>query len=292
MKPLLIVPPAPARWPALRELLQTMEAPSLADIEKRLNDGVPGAQDAYAVMGVGGQYVASAGVNKHGDLGVLGHVFTRPDHRGRGYARQLTEAVLSWFDMTGGKWLLLATTAELDQGLYRKFGFEPIRHAAWAPHDRLTMLRCAPGVTPDPLAATTGDIVIRDLSRADWPAMVALLQFRLGPDPRVPVGESAVTAPAFTLDLIAHVERGLCQLKGAFQGSHLVGLASVATDQEGHRTYAMIMPHTDAPPELRTAVHEFAASRGYTQVDFPMEALAPSAHEHSPAAAPQDKTPE
>ena len=36
----------------------------------------------------------------------------------------------------------------------------------------------------------------------------------------------------------------------------------------------MITPHSDAPPALREALLEVARGKGYSQVDFPMEALA------------------
>jgi len=273
MKPILIIPPAPARWPAIQELLRHKGEPWLTDLERRFVTGVPGAQDAYAVLPAGGPLLASACINKCGDVGVLGHCFTRPEHRRRGYARQLVETLLSWFDMTGGKWLFLGTTTELDEGLYRKFGFAPLRRAAWAPYDRLTMCRIGAGVTGDPFITAADGVTVRELTRAAWPAMVTLLQYRPGPDPRVPLEESAVIAEAFTLDLIAHQERGACSLQGAFRGPRLVGLATVATDREGARTYAMLIPHADAPPELRAAVTELARGRGYTQVDFPMEGL-------------------
>ncbi len=273
MKPLLIIPPAPARWPALLSLLQHQGAPWVPNMERRFHPGVPGATDAYAVMPSGGLILASAGINRCGDIGVLGHVFTHPDHRRRGYGRQVTEAALSWFDMTGGKWLYLTTTAELDEGLYWKFGFAPLHRAVWEPFDRIMMLRIGHGVTTEPLADATGDLKLRELTRADWPSMVALLQYRLGPDPRVPLGESAVNAEVVTLDLLAHLDRGAAHLLGAYQGSRLVALASVALPAETDRTYAVILPHVGAPPELREAAIAFAQSRGYAHVQFPMEAL-------------------
>jgi GNAT superfamily N-acetyltransferase len=273
MKPLLIIPPAPARWPALRDLLADEGDVRLADLERRIAHGLPGAQDAYAVILSGGLCLSVAGINKYGDLGVLGPVYTRPDHRRRGYARQVTETVLSWFEMTGGKWLYLTTTDELDEGLYWKFGFAQMHRAEWAPHNRLMMLRVTHGVTSEPLADATGPVTVRDVTRVEWPAMVALLQYRPGPDPRVPLAESAVTAEAFTLDLLSHQDKGSCQLKGAFCGPRLTALASLAIDQPGSRTYAMLIPHSDGPPELRDAILELARSRGYTQVDFPMETL-------------------
>ncbi len=273
MKPLLIVPPAPGRWPALRDLLAHEGAAPLADLEHRFVPGVAGGQDAYAVIVSGGQLLSVAGINKHGDLGVLGQVYTRPEHRGRGYARKVTETVLGWFEMTGGKWLFLTTTDELDEGLYWKFGFAQLHRAEWAPHNRLVMVRIAQGVTSEPLDDAGDSTAVRDVGRVEWPAMVALLQYQAGPDPRVPLAESAVTAELFTLDLLAHEDRGSCQLKGAFRGQRLVGLGSVATDQPGSRTYAMLIPHADTPPELRAAILDLAHAKGYTQVDFPMETL-------------------
>ncbi len=273
MKPMLIIPPAPARWPALRALLKEEGEPWTTDHMRRLVDGVAGAQDAYAVIPSGGQFLASVSINKIGDLGVLGHGYTHPDHRRRGYARRLMDTILSWFEMTGGKWLLLRATTELDESFYRKFDFRPLRRAVWTPYDRLTMLRTAKGASDDPLAGVEGAVQVRDVTRAEWPAMVAFLQFRNGPDPRVPLEESAVSAHEFTLDLIDHQERGACRLKGAFRGPCLLGLASVAMDRYGGRTYALLLPHTDAPTELRQAVIESACDKGYEGVDFPMEVL-------------------
>jgi hypothetical protein len=176
--------------------------------------------------------------------------------------------------MVGGKWLYLGTTAELDEGIYRKFGFLPLRRAVWAPYDRLIMLRTPPGTPEDPLATASGRFAVRDLTRADWPAMVTMLQYREGPDPRVPLEESAVTAEVFTLDLLDHLEQGKSVLKGSWHGDRLVGIGMVAIDQPGKRTYAMLMPHTDAPPVLREALVNSAKAREYERVDFPMELLA------------------
>lgn len=291
MKPLLIIPPAPARWPALEALLAHKGQPWLADMEARLVRGVPGAQDAFAAIPSGGQFLASACIIKSGALGILGHVFTRPEHRRRGHARNVLQAVLSWFDMIGGRWLYLAATAELDEALYRKFGFEPLHRAAWTPYDRLTMLRTRPGTRPDPLAGVSGPVQVRDLTRADWPAMVALLQVRPGPDPRVPLAESAVTAEVFALDLLEHVERGASALRGAWQGGYLVAMATVALNQPGDRTYAMLVPHDAPPPELRSNIVELAQQRGYRQVDFPMQTLAAAPPLLPPAPEPPPPVP-
>jgi GNAT superfamily N-acetyltransferase len=294
MKPMLIIPPAPARWPVFQDLLGHEGAPWLSNIERRLVHGCPGSEDAYAVIPTTGQALAGAYINKFRRVGVLGHCYTRPDHRRRGYARSIVEALLSWFDMTGGQHLLLSTTAELDESLYGKFGFVPLRRAVWQPYDRLTMVRRAPGVPEDPLAASTGELSVRAVSRAEWPAMVMMLQHLPGPDPRVPLDESAVNAGAFTLDLIDHQERGASHILGAFRNDCMVALATVATDRSGERTYAMLMPHTGYPPELRSLVVDFATSKGYRHVDLPMEGLGQWHHGDPSAAtaAPEARPPE
>lgn len=275
MKPLLIIPPAPQRWPPLQELL-TAHLPErwLSELEHRVRHGINGAEDAIAVIPAGGVDLGAAYVHKRGDVGLLGTVYTRPEHRRRGFARLLAETLLSWFDMTGGRWLYLSATRELEEGLFAKFGFEVLREAAWEPFDRLMLLRRGAGLTGDPPIDGDAPLDVRATGRADWPAAVAFLQYFSGPDPRVPLGESAVTAETLTLDLYEHQERGACELLAAWRGPRIVGMATVATDRPGQRTFAMLMPHHDAPAELREAVAAAAAARGYVHVDYPMEALA------------------
>lgn len=273
MKPLLIIAPAPARWHALADLVGHKGPPWLEDIEKRIVHGVDGSQDAFAVIPEGGRLLANACINRRHDVGILGHVFTRPEHRGLGFARRLTTTLLSWFDMTGGKWLYLGSGGGLAQAFYARFGFDIIRRVRREAEDVVMMLRTADGMTSNPIDSASGGIVIRDISRADWSLIVSLLQHRPGPDPRVSTDESAVSAEDNGLELLSRQEEGTCKLCGAFCGDRLVSLASVATDQLGERTYAMLMPHGDSPPALREAVIEFARSKGYAQVDFPMEAL-------------------
>lgn len=286
-KPMLIVPPAPTRWPALADLYQHQRPPWAADLERRITRGVPGAHDVYAVLSLAGRFVAGACINKFGEFGVLGHCYTRPECRRQGAARKLIDGLLSWFDMTGGKWLYLAATADLADGLFGKFGFSTLHHVPWASAARVTMLRMRGG-SENPLAEDAGEATIRPLSRAEWPTMVALLQYCPGPDPRVSVAESAVIAELFALDLIDHQEHSEWQLLGAFRGPRLVGLATVAMDREGARTHAMLIPQTGAPVELRNAIVELAHGRGYEQVDFPMEAIVQRELDTPPPESPPE----
>lgn len=271
VKPLLIIPPAPARWSALEDLYRHKGPPWITDIRQRVAQGVAGARDAFAVVARDGHYVAGASISKSGELGILGHCYTRPEERHCGHARALLETLLAWFDMTGGRALYLGTTSDLEVGLYGKLGFVALRRLAWSPHERLTMVRTRGAEVR--YTATTGEVSIRPLTRADWPAMVVLLQYRAGPDPRVALDESAVAAEAFTLDLIDHQERGAGQLLGAFKGPQLVGFGSVASDRTGPHTYGMLVPHDAPEAALRAALIESATGRGYAHVDFPLESL-------------------
>ena len=274
MKPLLIIPPAPGRWQALQELPMPAESLYQADLRIRLEQGVHGAQDALAIMPDGGHVLSCAWISKRHDLGILNRVATRPEQYRRGLARQLIETLLSWFDMTGGKWLYATTTVDLAEGMFAKFGFKLLRRAPSDGSDAAVIVRTTADAPTDPLLSASGKVAIHDITRANWPSLAVLLFNRPGPDSRVSLDESAVTAEVTGLDLISRLEAGTCHLKAAFYGARLIGLASVATEPLGNRTYAMITPHTDTPAALREAAIDFAHGKGYEQVDFPMEALA------------------
>ena len=291
MKPLLILAPSPTRWPAVEGLLSHEDHAWLADLRMRLVDGIDGSQDAFAVIPDGGNLLAGACIRRRHDVGVLGHLFTQPTQRQRGCARLLMQALLSWFDMTGGKWLYLTGPRELAEGLFEKFGFRLLRRLEQGNQGHVTMLRTPAHVGESPLERLAGRTEIREAARADWVLLVTLLQHYCGSDPRIRLEESALAAEATALELITQQEQGVCRLLVACCHDRIVGLGSVATDQIGHRTYAMLLPH-DRPPEgLRAALLDFARARGYEQVNFPMEALAEKAADAPPAdtseASPQ-----
>lgn len=283
MKPLLILAPSPARWPAVRDLLAHEDEVWLADLRQRLVDGLRGCQDAFAIMPESTHALANACIRRRGDIGVLGHVYTRTNHRQQGNARSLLQALLSWFDMSGGKWLYATSPRDVAAFLFENFGFTVLRGSGAADAERVTLLRTPANVSASPFERGISRIRIRDVVRADWVLIVALLQHYSGPDPRMNLDESALAAEATALELIAQQEQGACRLLAACHQNRIVGLGSLATQQVGGRTYAMLLPHDSPPQGLREAVLQLASARGYTQVDFPMEALAAAS-----AARPRD----
>lgn len=271
-KPLLISTPAPARWPAIERLFAGLEPALLADLHRRFT-GLPDAQDIFAVIADGGAILSCAAICRRGPTGVLGYVYTRPEFRERRYAIDLIGASITWFDVTGGKWLYAFGPPAVADGL-SKFGFETAHQATTGSAEAVSMLRRGPSTEPSHLVAASETPALCDLTRADWPSLVALLQHLPGPDPRVPLAESAVGAERFSLDLVSQAERGACILKGLTTAAGLVSAGVVATDRTAAQTYGLLMPHNAPHPELRTALIESAAARGYTRVDFPMEMLA------------------
>ncbi len=274
MKPLLIIPPCPRRWPALSDLYADESPLRLADIEKRFAASVEGGQDAFAVIPDGGRVLSAALLSKRNDAGVLSLLYTRPEHRKHGYAAKLVQALLEWFKLTGGKRLYLNSPPDVAMSLFETHGFRALRRSAIAGGEQVSMIRLAKGTNESPYEHVEGEVEVRDVTRADWPLIVELLQHRPGPDPRVALDESAVGAETAALDLLDQNERGVSHLQAELRGDHMVALAGVATDRLGDRTHAMIMPHDARAARLREAAIAFAASKEYAHVDFPMDALA------------------
>jgi len=281
MKPLLILAPSPSRWQAAEQLLSHEQQPWLDDLRVRLSEGAEGGQDALAVVPDGSRYLASACIRRRHDVGVLGHLFTIPGQRRCGHARSLLQALLSWFDMSGGKWLYLTSPREVAEGVFEKFGFKVLHRSGNENDSRATMLRTPAHVGNSPFETLSGQVDIRVATRADWALMVALLQHYGGSDPRIALEESALAAEATALELITQQHQGTCHLMVAWRQKRIIGFGSVATDQTSERTYAMLLPHDQPPDGLREALVDFARARDYRQVHFPMEALARASRESS-----------
>ncbi|MBI5864914.1 MAG: GNAT family N-acetyltransferase [Planctomycetes bacterium] len=277
MKPLLVIPPSPTRWDSVSALLENADAALMADLHGRVCDRLEGANDAFAVIPNGSLTLAFACIRRSEDVGVFGDLLTRADHRQRGFARSLLQTLLSWFDMTGGKWLYLTTPPQLASAIFENFGFRRLHQWPAENPTHVAMMRALSHVSPTPHPTQVGEPVIRPVTRADYPLAVSLLQHSAGPDSRVALAETAASAETFVANLLAQQERGVCKLLAATSGPVLSGIASVAVDQLGKRTYAMTMPHDSAPESLASAAVELGRANGYENVDFPLRALtAPS----------------
>lgn len=284
-KPLLVLPPAPGRWQQLEDLYADLAPVWKNDLRLRVTEPLDEARDAVAVVPDGGRLLAGVCIRRRGELGVLGHVLTRPEVRGRGLARTLLQTLLSWFDMTGGKWLYVNAPPDLAHGLFEKFGFHGVRPLGDPSGVETRSLVRSPGTAPsipyDP--PPSGGIEVQPLNRAAFPAIVALLKHYRGPDPRVDATTSSAGAETTAIELLDREQQGTCLLRGAIRDHRLIAIGTVATDTLGKRTYGMIAPAgADAEP-LRRELQRIAANRGYEQLDFPLETLgAPTGEQPGP----------
>lgn len=269
MKPLLVFPPAPGRWSAMDALLADVSGAQRADLQTRFCEALPGAQDAFGVIRDGGHFLCAACVRRSGPVAVLGPIVTRETHRRQGLAERTLRAVLTWFDMTGGERIYATAPGDLSPWLER-IGFTALHRAESASSPLQTMRRAHPA-NASAGRGTPAAADVRPATPADYALLVELLQDHPGPDPRVPLAESAASAEATVTDWLQQYVRGVCQLLVAIDGGRASGLALIATDRLGPRTYAVVAPHSGAPAVIRTAAIEFARGRGYEFVDLPFE---------------------
>ena len=100
-------------------------------------------------------------------VGIVGHVFTRPDHRGKGLCTAIMEVLTRDFVARGGRAMTLSTGYQSPAyHIYYRFGFRPIRETGkmiWEAEAAFLENYFAPGAT-----------TVRDVRWADW-ALLDLL---------------------------------------------------------------------------------------------------------------------
>jgi amino-acid N-acetyltransferase len=115
-----------ARPATKRDLVSVRDLLVAADLPV---DGLAdGFGEAYAVIEAGGRVVGAAGVEVHGDFGLLRSVVVDPAYRGRGFGEVLTSDRLGWARRRRLKAVhLLTTTAPV---FFERFGFQRVARDA------------------------------------------------------------------------------------------------------------------------------------------------------------------
>ena len=86
-----------------------------------------GTEAFFYLLHIEGAPIANIMTIEAGGVGVLGHVFTLPEARGRGAASLLMEALLRHFRERGGQALYLSTGFDSSAfRIYSRHGFEPV----------------------------------------------------------------------------------------------------------------------------------------------------------------------
>jgi GNAT superfamily N-acetyltransferase len=135
----LSAPLAPARQEQVLALLGHKGTPWIEDIQCRLAGSRPEARDHFFAASCGQQLVAHVWYTvsaSDGRLGLLGHVFTRPEFRRRGIAAGLLRRALDCFHDQGGEIMQLFTSTPETVGLYERLGFENLAECRGTFHDR------------------------------------------------------------------------------------------------------------------------------------------------------------
>lgn len=99
-----------------------------AHVTAALAGGCGRLETRFHIAYLSGQAVANVmTVETHG-IGILGHVYTKPEHRQKGIAKSLFAATMAHFKQRSGQVLLLGTGFEsVPYWLYHGFGFRSLR---------------------------------------------------------------------------------------------------------------------------------------------------------------------
>lgn len=227
-------PPVISAWRGeITGFLRHKGSPWIEDISRRLRGRVPGAEDHFYVFLDDANVVAHAWYTvSRADprLGLVGHIYTHPEWRRRGIARQLMRTLMTDFRARGGQVMQLFTSTPYSVELYQQEGFENV-YSGQVYHDTDWYMRyptpCAPLLTN---WFQSSDVSIRKLRYADLPQYCLLYNQEPGAPlkdwvQRVGLGLEAEFA---FLQSIAASKRGDCTTCVLDNGQTIVGIASVA----------------------------------------------------------------
>ena len=96
-------------------------------VEKALDGAIPDLETRFYLAILNGEAVANICLFEHEGITIFAHVYTRPDSRQRGIARQVNRVVMEDFRRRGGRVMTLSTDYDSHPfHLYTSFGFKEI----------------------------------------------------------------------------------------------------------------------------------------------------------------------
>src|SRR5205823_5786125 len=97
------------------------------EIELALREPMEGLESRFYLGLVAGEAVANVMTVEYRGVGILGHVFTRPEFRRQGICNAIMEQQMEDFRRRGGRYMALGTGYDsAPYHIYRGFGFESI----------------------------------------------------------------------------------------------------------------------------------------------------------------------
>ncbi len=111
----------------IAELLEHKQQPWHQHIVEALDHPLGDLETRFTIARLGDLAIANVMTIEHRGVGILGHVYTRPEHRRQGLCQALFEVLLPDFRARGGRQLTLGTGYDSPPyWIYHRHGFRPL----------------------------------------------------------------------------------------------------------------------------------------------------------------------
>jgi uncharacterized protein len=155
-----------AEWQPRIEPFLSHKGPGWNDhIQRALREPLDALQTLFYVGSVGGELVTQVMIVGHGGAGILGHVFTKPEHRRKGAYSRLMAHQMRDVPRRGFQVLTLGTGFDSHAyWIYHSFGFRSIR-------DGSGQMKWEAEAGAEERALAVGPVVVRPIEWTDWGAL-------------------------------------------------------------------------------------------------------------------------
>jgi GNAT superfamily N-acetyltransferase len=165
----VVVAPDDPRRQTVLGLLSHKRPRTRWQIDAALREPLDALESRFYLGIVDGEAAANVMTVEHRGVGILGHVFTRPEFRRQGICSAIMERQMEEFRRRGGRYMTLGTGYDRPPyHIYRSFGFESI-----LPESGFMKYVTRPGFEREFFAP--GPAHPRPVAWHDWPVLNALL---------------------------------------------------------------------------------------------------------------------
>ena len=166
--------PEPPLKDSIRELLKHKGGVWTWHVEKSMTEKLDDLETRYHIGLLGDTPITNVMTVEYKGVGILGHVFTRPEHRRKGACQAIFQELMPRFRERGGRLLHLGTGFNSPAyWIYHSFGFRGL--AEGSGHMRYEAVPNAEHDLFLPAPATVTDVLWRH-----WPMMTALTSVKDG----------------------------------------------------------------------------------------------------------------
>lgn len=170
----LVLAPEPSLKDKIFALLQHKGGHWNWHVERNLMERLDDLETRFFIGLIGGEPVANVMTVEYKGVGILGHVFTRPDHRRKGACQALFKELMPNFTQRGGRLLHLGTGFNSPAyWIYHSFGFRSI--AEGSGHMRY---EAVPNAHRD--LFVPAPVKVTDVLWRHWPMLAALSAVKEG----------------------------------------------------------------------------------------------------------------